>query len=86
MASLKPVDRQLLRDVKDSRITRQGSGAVAYDWNSRTGRDVTTAMQRLELMGLVSRVGPVNLWRWRPTRLGHTLLAANAVETHEVAS
>ncbi len=82
---MRPADRQLLRDVKDSRITRHGDNATGYDWNSRTGRDATDAMRRLETAGLVSRVGSAVLWRWRPTRLGHTLLAASAVETREVA-
>ncbi len=82
---MKPADRQLLRDVKDARVARHSVDGGGYDWNSRTGRDVTDAMRRLEKAGLVSRVGPADLWRWRPTRLGHTLLAASAVETREVA-
>ncbi len=80
---MKPADRQLLRDVKDHRIVRHGDTHTGYDWNERTGRDVTAAMRRLELAQLVSRVGTPVLWRWRPTRLGHTLLAANAVEMGE---
>lgn len=72
MASIKPTDRRLLLDVKEYRIVRQAAG---YDWNTRTGRDVTEAMHRLEHAQLVSRVGPAHLWRWRPTRLGHTLLS-----------
>lgn len=77
---MKPADRQLLRDVKDSRIVHQGDPGAGYDWNERTGRNVTEQMCRLELAQLVSRVGPPLFWRWRPTRLGHTMLAANAVE------
>jgi hypothetical protein len=77
---MKPADRQLLRDVKDSRIVHQGDPHAGYDWNERTGRDVTAQMRRLELAQLVSRVGSSITWRWRPTKLGHTMLAANAVE------
>ncbi len=72
MASLKPTDRRLLLDVKEYRVVRQTAG---YDWNTRTGRDVTDAMRRLETAQLVSRVGSSDLWRWRPTRLGHALLS-----------
>ncbi len=72
MASLKPTDRQLLLDVKEHRIVHQAAG---YDWNLRTGRDVTDAMRRLETAQLVSRVGPALRRRWRPTRLGHTVLS-----------
>ncbi len=77
---MKPTDRQLLRDVKDRRIVRHGDNDTGYDWNSRTGRDVTDAMRRLECAQLVTRVGSPTVWRWRPTRLGHTLLTATAAE------
>ncbi len=76
---MKPADRQLLRDVKDHHVKRHGDGD-GYDWNSRTGRGVTAGMRRLEHAQLVSRVGTPVMWVLRPTRLGHTLLAATAVE------
>ncbi len=76
---MKPADRQLLRDVKDRHVKRHGD-ADGYDWNNRTGRDVTAGMRRLEHAQLVSRVGTPVVWAWRPTRLGHILLTADAVE------
>lgn len=78
MATPKPTDLQLLRDVKDRLVDRHTDFVTGYDWNTRTGRDVTVQMRRLERGGLVHRVelerdGMSVRANWRLTRAGRAV-------------
>lgn len=84
---MKPADRQLMQDVRDRYVSKRDG----YDWNDRTGRDVTVHIRRLELAGMVSykacdRPGRALLGRWRWTRAAHAVMAATAMEVNDAAA